>query len=96
MQELVIKRRSLSVGLYRLILTIGMVEEELKDFASIAEGFIQVLQSPLIAEIAGGSEIRRGYGPILTIDGINSYDPDIGLGNHSGIGYLITEKVSTG
>ena len=96
MQELRIKRRSLSVGLYRLILTIGMVEEELKDFASIAEGFIQVLQSPLIAEIAGGSEIRRGYGPILTIDGINSYDPDIGLGNHSGIGYLITEKVSTG
>ena len=89
MQELLIKRRSLSVGLYRLVLTIGMVEKELEDFVSIAEGFIQVLQSPLIAEIAGGSEIRRGYGPILTIDGVNSYDPDIGLGNHSGIAYLI-------
>ena len=92
MQELFIKRRSLSVGLYKLILTIGMVEKELEDFVSIAEGFIRVLQSPLIAEIAGGSEIRRGYGPVLTIDGVNSYDPDVGPGNHSGKGYLVTES----
>lgn len=95
MQELLIKRRSLSVGLYRLVLTIGMVEKELEDFVSIAEGFIQVLQSPLIAEIAGGSEIRRGYGPILTIDGANSYDPDVGLRNHSGIAYLMGTQFLT-
>jgi len=92
MQELQLKRRTLPVGLFRLRLTVGMVEEELKDFLTIAEGYIRVLQSPLIATISGGSEIRRGFGSTISVDGGRSYDPDIGPGNNTGkpIGSLIS------
>lgn len=85
MQELQIQRRTLPVGLFRLRLTVSMVEEELNDFLSVAEGYISVIQSPLIAKISGGSEIRRGFGSILSIDGLSSYDPDVGPGKYTGI-----------
>ena len=85
MKEIRLKRRSLPVGLFRVSLTVGMVEEELKDFLTVAEGYIRVVQSPLIAEIRGGSEIRRGFGSVVFVDGKNSYDPDVGPGNYTGV-----------
>ena len=85
MLELLLKRRSLPIGLFKLTLTVGMVERELKNFIAAAEGFIKVVKSPLTAQIIGGSEVRRGFGSMLTIDGFNSFDPDVGPGNHSGI-----------
>ena len=85
MQEIRLKRRTLPVGLFRVSLTVGMVEDELKEFMAVVEGYIRVVQSPLIAEISGGSEIRRGFGSVVSVDGLNSYDPDFGPGNYTGM-----------
>ena len=101
MQEIQIRRRSLPFGLFRLRLTVGMVEKDLKDFFTVAEGYIKVVQSPLIAKISGGSEIRRGFGSVLSIDGLNSHDPDVGPENYTGIQFfwsrmkLITKNANT-
>ena len=91
LRELQLRRRALPLGLFKVRLKVGMVEEELKDFATVADGYIRVVQSPLIAKITGGSEIRRGFGPKLSIDGLGSYDPDVGPGTIAGIYLLIIQ-----
>lgn len=85
MQELRLKRRALPLGLFRLNLTVSMVGEDLQDFFAVANGYIRIVQSNLVAKISGGSEIRRSFGSILSVDGLDSYDPDVGPGNYSGI-----------
>lgn len=85
MQELRLKRRALPLGVYRLNLSVRMVGEDLQDFFAVAEGYIQIVQSDLVAKISGGSEIRRRFGSVLSVDGLDSYDPDVGPGNYSGI-----------
>lgn len=89
MQEIRLKKRSLPVGLFRVSLTVGMEEEELNDFVTVAEGYIRVVRSPLIADISGGSEIRRGFGSMVSVDGKNSYDPDVGPGNYTGMHCIV-------
>ena len=79
------------MGLFKVRLKVGMVEEELKDFTTVADGYIRVVQSPLIAKITGGSEIRRGFGSKLSIDSLGSYDPDVGPGTIAGIYLLIIQ-----
>lgn len=85
MQELRLKRRALPLGVYRLNLSVRMVGEDLQDFFAVAEGYIQIVQSDLVAKISGGSEIKRRFGSVLSVDGLDSYDPDVGPGNYSGI-----------
>lgn len=85
MQELRLKRRALPLGLFRLSLNVSMVGEDLQDFSAVAEGYIRIVQSDLVATISGGSEIRRRFGSLLSADGLESYDPDVGPGNYSGI-----------
>lgn len=85
MQELRLKRRALPLGVFRLNLTVRMVGEDLQDFFAVAEGYIQIVQSDLVAKISGGNEIRRRFGSVLSVDGLDSYDPDVGPGNYSGI-----------
>ena len=85
LRELQLRRRALPLGLFKVRLKVGMVEEELKDFTTVADGYIRVVQSPLIAKITGGSEIRRGFGSKLSIDSLGSYDPDVGPGTIAGI-----------
>ena len=84
MQELRL-RRVLPIGLFKISLMVGMVEDDLKEFMAVAEGYLKIVQSPLIATISGGSEIRRGFGPTLSVDGQDSHDPDVGPGNHTGM-----------
>lgn len=85
MQELRLKKRALPLGVFRLNLTVRMVGEDLQDFFAVAEGYIQIVQSELVAKISGGSEIKRRFGSLLSVDGLDSHDPDIGAGNYSGI-----------
>lgn len=85
MKELQLKRRALPLGLFRLNLTVTMVGKDLQDFFAVAEGYIRIVQSNLVAKISGGSEIRRSFGSILSVDGLDSFDPDVGPGNYSGI-----------
>ena len=85
MQELRLKRRALPLGVFILNLSVRMVGEDLQDFFAVAEGYIQIVQSDLVPKISGGSEIKRRFGSVLSVDGLDSYDPDVGSGNYSGI-----------
>lgn len=85
MQELRLTRRALPLGVFRLNLSVTLVGEDLQDFFAFAEGYIQIVQSDLVAKISGGSEIKRRFGSVLSVDGLDSYDPDVGPGNYSGI-----------
>ena len=85
MQELRLKRRALPLGVFILNLSVRMVGEDLQDFFAVAEGYIQIVQSDLVAKISGGSEIKRRFGSVLSVDGLDSYDPDVGPGTYSGI-----------
>ena len=85
MQELRLKKRALPLGLFRLRLRVNMIGEDLDDFFAVAEGYIRIVRSHLIAKISGGSEIRRSFGSIVSVNGLGSYDPDVGPGNYSGI-----------
>ena len=84
-QELRLKKRALPLGVFRLNLTVRTVGKDLQDFFAVAEGYIQIVQSDLVAKISGGSEIKRRFGSVLSVDGLDSYDPDVGPGNYSGI-----------
>ena len=85
MQELRLKRRALPLGVFILNLSVRMVGEDLQDFFAVAEGYIQIVPSDLVAKISGGSEIKRRFGSVLSVDGLDSYDPDVGPGTYSGI-----------
>lgn len=41
----------------------------------------------LIAVIYGGAEVIRGHNEDITMNASLSYDPDVGLGNHSGMNF---------
>lgn len=84
MQELRL-RRVLPIGLFKISLMVGMVEDDLKEFMAVAEGYLKVVQSPLVVTISGGSVVRRGFGSTLSIDGQDSHDPDVGPENHTGM-----------
>ena len=85
MQELRLKRRALPLGVFRLNLSVTMIGEDSQNFFAFAEGYIKIVHSDLVAKISGGSEIKRRFGSVLSVDGLNSYDPDVGPGNYSGI-----------
>ena len=85
MRELRLQKRALPLGLFRLSLSVNMTGDGLDDFFAAAEGYIRTIKSPLVAEINGGSEIRRTFGSLVSLNALGSHDPDIGAGNHSGI-----------
>ena len=85
MRELRLQKRALPLGVFRLSLSVNMTGDGLDDFFAVAEGYIRTIKSPLVAEINGGSEIRRTFGSLVSLNALGSHDPDIGAGNHSGI-----------
>ena len=42
----------------------------------VAEGYIRVISSPIVARIAGGTKIERGFNKTLVLNASMSYDPD--------------------
>lgn len=80
-----IEKRTLQFGLHRVSLTVRMSESALQEFSSKESGYVKIIPSDLVAKIEGGTTLRRGMGPDLKIDGSSSYDPDVGMGNVTGI-----------
>lgn len=71
--ELLITRRLLSVGTYLAKLTVSMMGTQV---SGVAEGYIRVIRSPMIALISGGTKVERGFNQTLEFDGSLSRDPD--------------------
>ena len=71
--ELRITPRLLPVGNFLVQLTIHMLGTPV---FGISQGYFQVVKSPLVAFIAGGSKVARGLDRTLIFDASMSYDPD--------------------
>lgn len=71
--ELLIPRGSLPVGSYSVRLTVKM--EGTKVFG-VGEGYIRVISSPIVARIAGGTKVERGFNKTLIFNASLSHDPD--------------------
>ena len=61
------------MGIYLVRLTVEMVGTEVFGFN---EGYIRVIESPLVARIAGGTKVERGFNKTLVFNGSLSRDPD--------------------
>ena len=71
--ELLIPRGSIPVGSYSVRLTVKMAGT---DVFGVAEGYIRVISSPIVAHIAGGTKTERGFNKTLIFDASLSHDPD--------------------
>ena len=71
--ELLIQRGKLPVGMYLVRLTVEMAGTEVFGFS---EGYIRVIESPLVARIVGGTKVERGINKTLLFDASVSRDPD--------------------
>lgn len=72
--ELLIPRGSLSVGSYSVRLTVKMTGTKV---FGVGEGYIRVISSPIVAFIAGGTKVERGFNKTLVFNASLSRDPDV-------------------
>ena len=63
----------LPIGVYLVRLTVNMLETPV---FGIGQGYFKVISSPLVAIIAGGSKVARGFNRTLVFNASMSYDPD--------------------
>lgn len=72
--ELIVGELSLAYGVYRIdaILTLSGTY----GVSTSASGYIEIVETPLIAKIGGGSMMRRGFDAFILMDGSSSRDPD--------------------
>ena len=61
------------MGIYLVRLTVKMAGTQVFGFS---EGFIRVIESPLVAHIAGGTKVERGLNKTLVFNASLSRDPD--------------------
>ena len=71
--ELLIPRGSLPVGSYSVRLTVKMAGTKV---FGVAEGYIRVISTPIVACIAGGTKTARGFNKTLVFSASLSHDPD--------------------
>ncbi|PFX34734.1 Protein sidekick-1, partial [Stylophora pistillata] len=71
--EFLIKRSKLRVGIYLVRLTVKMAGTQVFGFS---EGYIRAVESPLVAHIAGGTKVKRGFNKTLVFNASLSRDPD--------------------
>ena len=71
--ELRITPHLLPIGVYLVQLTVNMLETPLFGFG---QGYFKVTSSPLVAIIAGGSKVARGFNRTLVFNASKSLDPD--------------------
>ena len=71
--EFLIKRDKLPTGIYLVRLTVKMAGTQVFGFS---EGYIQVIESPLVAHISGGTKMERGFNKTLVFNASLSRDPD--------------------
>lgn len=63
----------LPVGPYLVRLTVSMLGTQV---FGVGQGYIQIISSPLVAVISGGTKVARGFNRSLVFDASLSYDPD--------------------
>ena len=83
-KDLVIKKKSLSYGIYLIKSTVTMNDPKASVFRTSARGYLQVYPSTLVAAVEGGALIRRGFGKPIPFSGGASCDPDINKNNYTG------------
>ena len=71
--EFLIRRGKLLIGIYVVRLTVKMAGTQVFGFS---EGYIRVIESPLVAHIAGGTKVERGLNKTLVFNASLSRDPD--------------------
>ena len=71
--EFLIKRGKLPVGIYLVRLTVKMAGTQV---FGLSEGYIRVIESPLVAHISGGTKVERGFNKTLVFNASLSRDPD--------------------
>ena len=71
--ELRITPRLLPIDVYLVRLTVNMLETPV---FGVSQGYFKVTSSPLVAFIAGGSKVARGFNKTLVFNASMSYDPD--------------------
>lgn len=71
--ELRITPHMLPVGVYFVRLTVNMLGTPV---SGVGGGYFTVTSSPLVALIAGGSKVVRGFNRTLIFNASTSYDPD--------------------
>jgi len=82
---------SLDLGIYLVEFIVYF-----QDFYFLDYGFINVLPSPPVAIIAGGSEVSRKHNSIITLDASPSYDLDLGPGIYEGMTFAWSCSDSSG
>lgn len=63
----------LPVGGYLVRLTVSMLGTQV---FGVGQGYFQIISSPLVAVISGGTKVARGFNRSLVFDASLSYDPD--------------------
>ena len=71
--EFLIRRGKLLMGIYLVRLTVKMAGTQVFGFS---EGYIRVIESPLVAHIAGGTKVERRFNKTLVFNASLSRDPD--------------------
>ena len=71
--EFLIKRGKLPMGMYLVRLTVTMAGTRV---FGLSEGYIRVIESPLVAHISGGTKVERGFNKTLVFNASLSRDPD--------------------
>ena len=71
--EFLIRQGKLLTGIYLVRLTVKMAGMQVFGFS---EGYIRVIESPLVAHIAGGTKVERGFDKTLVFNASFSRDPD--------------------
>ena len=71
--ELLIPQGTLPVGSYSVRLTVKMAGTKV---LGEGEGYIRVISSPIVARIAGGTRVERGFNKTLVFNASLSHDPD--------------------
>lgn len=82
LEALTIGKGTLTYGVYVITCNVSMVGQA--EVYSIEEGYIEVIGTPLIPFIDGGSLVQRAFDKVCTFDGSDSRDPD---DTHAGLSY---------
>ena len=91
--EFLIKRGKLPTGIYLVRLTVKMAGTQVFGFS---EGYIQVIESPLVAHISGGTKMERGFNKTLVFNASLSRDPDSFHPRHGKLATLLLLRTEVG
>ena len=80
-----IKTNLFSYGLYYLKVT-GSIET-IAGTVVDSFAYIEVTSTMLVVNVTGDNQASQGFNKILTLNGSQSYDPDVGKGNYTGLNF---------